>query len=109
MATDWTPEMEAQLEQFKRDLIDVIESQVNVIRREARETERRLSEQHRDSVKEVQGQVQLLGESFGGTLDAINRRIQRLEENVGTTLKDHARILNLHSHQIDELNRRSGH
>jgi hypothetical protein len=71
--------------------------------------EDRLSGQFKVAVEDVQRQVKLLGEAFGGTLDSIGRRIQTLEENVATTLKDHAKILSTHSHQIDEMNRRTGH
>jgi hypothetical protein len=132
MTRDWTDEMQAHFDRLKQELADVVRSELHsternlgdqfkrelasaqsalgeLFKRELNSSERRLSAQYQTQVDVVRKEVRLAAEGFGGTLDAINRRIQALEESVATTLKDHAKAISTHSRQIDELNRRSGH
>ena len=99
VATEWTAEMQAQFEQLKKELTDALTTEI-------RGAEDRLSGQFKTAVEEVKGQVKLLGEAFGGTLDAIRRDIAEVNQNAQSTLELHRRILSEHTRDIESLKRR---
>jgi hypothetical protein len=139
MNGDWTDEMQAQFDELRRDLADVIKAELRSseerlarhideqlstrfetaeerLSAKVKGVEDRLSHQYKASVEGMGGQVRLLAEAFGGTLDAIRADIHELKGTFEDTMKLHAQVLTkhsrdiaTHSRDIDELKRRSGH
>lgn len=113
MADDWTAEMQEQFDQLQRALTDVIKTELrwtehvlgDRFQKELGAAEQRLSEQYKIAVEDVRGEVRLLGEVYGGTLDVIRKDIRELDDKFTSKFDLYEKVLVEHSRDIAELKR----
>ena len=67
--------------------------------------EKRLSEQAQINAEAVRETARAIADGYGGTLEAIERRLDRFEQTVTNSLTDHDRILEDHQGRITRLER----
>jgi len=97
---DQKREMQAQFEKQTVELSRVITTE---LQKRLGDTEARLSGQYQTAVEDVRKDVRLLGEAYGGTLEAIRTEIHALDVKFTSTLQLDAKVLTEHSRDIAEL------
>ncbi len=90
-------EMNAQFDKQTVELTKVITTE---IQKRLGDTEDRLSRQCQTAVEEVRKDVRLLGEAYGGTLEAIRTDIRELDDKFTSEFKLHAKVLAEHSRRL---------
>lgn len=83
------------------------QAQVNAdaVKEQGRLAEQRLSHQAQVNAEAVKEQASLAAEGYAATLDAINRRLDRIENEVTSKLRDHDDILSNHGQRLIALER----
>lgn len=114
MTTEWDRSMQEQCDQLQRALTDVMVSQTTALSRQAEATEARLiakaeeTEQgltHRLAIgmENLRGLIRSTAEVYGGSLDAIHRRLDDLVMRVDARFDGHDTVLANHRGRIEAL------
>lgn len=68
--------------------------------------EKRLSQQAQINAEAVRDTAKAIADGYGGTLEAIDRRLEQMNRDFSTKFGDHDRVLNSHARRLSALERK---
>ena len=92
--------MDPQFEELAKHIADDVEKRFS---KRFDDAEKRLSEGALVNMEELKTVVKLAAEGYGATLEAMNRRLEGLEQKLDDNLRDHGLILKNHEQRISGL------
>jgi regulator of PEP synthase PpsR (kinase-PPPase family) len=112
------PELQDQIDRMSAEISTSVTAAVNehvtnvVTAAEMRlvktfaDAEKRLSERARINAEAVRASARAIADGYGGTLEAIERRLEKMNRDFSENFRDHDGVLITHARRISALERK---